>query len=189
MACYAGIGSRRTPPDVVEVMVELARLLSARGNWTLRSGGAEGADTAFQNGALLWGPPFRHELYLPWRRFNGHQVATLYEPTEDAYELAACHHPAWEKLSDPVKALHARNGHIVLGPNLNDPVRMVVCWTSDGTLDGRHPPSHGGGTGQALRVITGEYIDVPVFNLARGDHMDRICRWIGGSIQGRLFTQ
>jgi hypothetical protein len=69
-------------------------------------------------------------------------------------------------------------------------VSMVVCWTPEGTLNGRHP--HGanpgsGGTGQALRVITGEYIDVPVFNLARSEHLDRICRWIGRDIQGRMF--
>ena len=68
---YAGIGSRRTPDDVLEQMTQLAQELGKLG-WTLRSGGADGADRAFQDGAEAVGG--RREILLPWdapRRRNG----------------------------------------------------------------------------------------------------------------------
>ena len=46
---YAGIGSTKTPKHIQEIMTEIARLLEIQ-RYTLRSGGATGADTAFENG-------------------------------------------------------------------------------------------------------------------------------------------
>lgn len=51
-ASYAGVGSRETPPQVLAVMRSAARVLASRG-WILRSGGALGADSAFEAGAGL----------------------------------------------------------------------------------------------------------------------------------------
>ncbi len=47
---------------------------------------------------------------------------------------------------------------------------FAVCWTPDGSLDGRGPDT--GGTGQALRLCAA--YRVPVFNLARAEHLGRI---------------
>lgn len=174
MPIYAGIGSRRTPPHILELMTECGRLLAA-GGWTLRSGGADGADTAFANGAYECAP--KVEIYLPWGRYNEHRVARLYSPTAAAYTLSGRHHPAWDRLSPEERTLHARNAHIILGPNLDDPVRMVVCWTPDGSLNGRGPKS--GGTGQALRIAVSEAPRAEVFNLAREDHRTRVWKFIG----------
>jgi hypothetical protein len=180
---YAGVGSRRTPPHVFDFMVETARILAARG-WWARSGGAAGADTAIQNGALLW-TPARFELYLPWAGYRHHQVARLDSPTEEAFEHAAKYHPAWERLEPEARALHARNSHIVCGPNLRAPVKFVLCWTPDGSLDGRGPDC--GGTGQALRVAAA--YGIPVFNLARDEDMDRVGALLGDAYTSpRLFS-
>lgn len=46
---YAGIGSRRTPKEVVLVFESIARYLGSRG-FLLRSGHAPGADVAFERG-------------------------------------------------------------------------------------------------------------------------------------------
>jgi len=46
---YAGIGSRKTPPDILALMEACAYKL-ARYGWNLRSGGAPGADQAFERG-------------------------------------------------------------------------------------------------------------------------------------------
>jgi predicted Rossmann fold nucleotide-binding protein DprA/Smf involved in DNA uptake len=43
MKFYAGIGSRETPPDILEWMTSLAANLETM-NYVLRSGGAQGAD-------------------------------------------------------------------------------------------------------------------------------------------------
>lgn len=169
---YAGIGSRATPADVLALMSEAAGVLAARG-WVLRTGMAGGADQAFYAGAAGRGPV---ELFLPWRSFEASArrgaagEVVFAEPSPQALELAAGFHPAWAQLSDAVRALHARNCHQVLGVDLNTPARFVLCWTPDGSLDGRSRRT--GGTGQALRVARAHR--VPVFNLARREHADRL---------------
>jgi|ERR1700723_3173828 len=71
---YSGIGSRQRPEDVLERMGEISWLLGSLG-YTLRSGGADGADSAFED--ALWDsevwdcPMWDMEIYLPWSRFVG----------------------------------------------------------------------------------------------------------------------
>lgn len=48
---YAGIGSRETPTRVLQLMIKAAQRLAQRG-YTLRSGGADGADAAAVVGLL-----------------------------------------------------------------------------------------------------------------------------------------
>ena len=50
MKYYTGMGSRRTPPNILAMMTHLARAFAHHG-YTLRSGGAQGADSAFALGA------------------------------------------------------------------------------------------------------------------------------------------
>jgi hypothetical protein len=171
---YAGIGSRSTPTDVLKLMTTFARELALDG-WLLRSGNAQGADLAFQAGAAE-----RAEVYVPWSTFGppfaSGAVGLL--PTGDAFTLAAEHHPAWPRLSDPARKLHARNCHQVLGLGLDEPARFIVCWTPNGTVTGLDPGS--GGTGQALRVAVAH--GVAVFNLRRSAHRERIESWVHGRI-------
>ncbi len=169
---YAGIGARRTPADVLGVMEALAGRL-ARAGWTLRSGGADGADSAFELGAGLVDSDLI-ETYMADCGWSGSTDLTTGGPTREAYELAASVHPAWWRCSDRAKALHARNSHEILGADLDDPVSFVVCWTRDGSLDGASRDS--GGTGQALRVAN--LYSVTVFNLFRPDHRERIERYL-----------
>jgi hypothetical protein len=168
---YAGIGSRATPHDVLELMTRLAAKLASE-NWTLRTGGAAGADQAFFDGAIsVRGCA---EVYLPWPGYNDHTECRLARPSQRAYEIAANHHPAWSVCSSGAKALHARNCHQILGDLLEQPVNFVLCYTPDGSLTGKSRTS--GGTGQALRIATSA--EVPVFNLQRSDHRKRIEDWI-----------
>lgn len=134
---YAGIGSRSTPPFILRTMTRVAERLRARG-FILRSGGANGADSAFEAGA-----GDAKEIYLPWPRFNGNN-SPLSKPSPEAFEMAAQVHPAWDRCSRGARALHARNCHQVLGADLATPVEFVLCWTPSG--------SESGGTGQAIRI-------------------------------------
>jgi hypothetical protein len=174
---YTGIGARITPPSALAVMRALAHDLALAG-WTLRTGGAAGADAAFLSGALA--ADGGCEIYTPWSGFGGFGNATLERPTTAALRLAAEHHPAWSRCSAAARALHARNSHEVLGESLDDPSRFVVCWTPDGSLNGAGHAS--GGTGQALRIAAAARI--PVFNLARPDHLARIEDSVGRSVSG-----
>jgi hypothetical protein len=173
LPAYAGVGSRATPPEILEVMARAARALARRG-WVLRTGLAQGADQAFYRGARGCGPV---ELYLPWPLFGAdahtpgeREVFVLGSPGGAALELARSIHPAWERLSVGAQRLHARNCHQLLGPQLDSPARLVICWTPDGSLDGAARRT--GGTGQALRIARRH--GIAVLNLARPEHIKRV---------------
>lgn len=178
MLYYTGIGSRRTPDHILELMENLARWL-AHDNWILRSGHATGADQAFERGASM-----RAEIFLPWSNFESStpiNAAVVFDtPTSEAYNIAARYHPGWERLSNGGRALHARNVHQILGPAIEESQKStcVICWTSNGTLTGEHRGS--GGTGQAIRIARS--LNINVINLAREEHYamanEKISEWV-----------
>lgn len=167
---YAGIGSRETPPSALEFMTRCATEWARKG-WTLRSGGAKGADKAFEKGAIDGGGDGGIELYFTDRSRIGYtenpdedRFSNLGQANVDRYdpemwikakEIAAEYHPAWERCSPYARKLHARNSFIILGGCLNDPVNLVVCWTEGGKLKG--------GTAQGLRIA--KDFQIPIANL------------------------
>jgi hypothetical protein len=160
---YAGIGSRETPRDALALMTRLAGLLGGLG-FRLRTGGADGADTAFEHGAPSDDVV---DLFLPWPGFNARSRAARNRPkAPDAFRVAAGVHPHWERLNEPMRALHARNAHQVLGDDLKTPAAFVLCWTADGATE--LTTVRTGGTGQAIRLAAS--LGLPVWNLARPNH-------------------
>ena len=153
---YAGIGSRETPPAVLNDMKTISQWLDRQG-WHLHSGGAGGADTAFAQGAR----PEGRDIFLPWASYNHHQSdprAHTLSPDQQksALNIAAELHPAWHKCGNTTRQLHARNVAILLGPNLDTPVNAVICWTRGGELRG--------GTAMGIRIAQAH--NIPVLNLA-----------------------
>jgi len=167
---YAGIGSRDTPADICALMTRIAIRLD-RGGWTLRSGGAEKADEAFDHCVT------RAEIYLPWPRFteksnrmhplpSGPNVIVRSSIPLEAFAIAEKHHPNWMNLRDSHQRLHTRNVPQILGNDCKSPVAFVVCWTPDGSTGITTPKTRG--TGQALRIAHAH--GIPIFNLQREDH-------------------
>ena len=148
---YAGIGSRETPTDVLRFMSAIASALSYRG-WTLRSGGATGADDAFATGST------DSDIFLPWSGFGESDIPEARPaggryhvgPEAWTFPIAEQHHPRWQSLTMGVRKLHARNVHQVLGRDGEPRSSMVIC-------------GGGGGTGQAIRVA--RTYGVQVFDL------------------------
>lgn len=153
---YAGIGSRRTPPEILARMTAAARRLDTLG-YTLRSGAADGADTAFEQGAT------RKEIYLPWKGFRGNR-STKHEITPDALAIAELLHPNFKRLSQTATLLMARNGYQILGEHLDTPVDFVLCYTPDGAESEKQRTMKTGGTGQAIALAS--RWGIPVFNMA-----------------------
>lgn len=165
---YAGIGSRETPAQALRWMTAIAVQLAETG-WKLRSGNAKGADQAFQRGA----PLSRKEVHLPWEGYNNGRSSNpcclVPTPSPQLVDIAAKHHPAWDKLSNAVKLMMIRNTTIVLGTDLLSPVKMVVCWTPGARLIG--------GTSHAMRIA--HTFEIPVFNLASTEDQARLCNYVG----------
>lgn len=172
---YAGIGARKTPEDVCRKMFTAGRILWKAG-FTLRSGGAPGADTAFESGALgaangKDSPDAVHdlhkypktnwnqiEIYLPYKGFNGHP-SPRYGTTKEARQIAKKYHPRWDILSCTGRDFMGRNAYQILGSGLDTPVSFVLCWTPEGKITG--------GTGQALRHATD--LGIPILNFGVDD--------------------
>ena len=172
MLLYAGIGSRETPREITDKMKSIATQLAPV--WTLRSGHADGADAAFENGAIIG--KGNMEIFLPWQGFNNaprhNQFYLVPNFTKDLEEFSAAFHPAWKSCSDAAKALHMRNACQILGQYGDAPVDMVICWTKDGKRKG--------GTGQALRIA--EYTHIPIFDLALPDTPVRLCSFVNAKV-------
>lgn len=156
MKSYAGIGSRETPSEICDKMKKIAKILSKA--LILRSGGANGADSAFEESA-------EHcEIYLPNHEFNGriHDDIKYFNYQKMpgavlAQEMTYQFHPKADNLINTSFHLHSRNAMQIFGKNMNDPVEFVVCWTENGELKG--------GTAQALRIAS--HYNIPIYNLAK----------------------
>lgn len=156
---YAGIGSRETPPLILTLMHDLAARLAP--TWTLRSGRAIGADSAFERGAL-----------------SANGLTDLYTANSTipdwAFETVTRFHPAPHRLTDYARRLHARNALILFGPggpddpDLRNRVAYIICWTPGAAITG--------GTGQALRIAA--HYSIPTRNLADPTHLDNARRWL-----------
>ena len=155
---YAGVGSRNTPKEILDVMTKLAEYLYKLG-YTLRSGGASGADTAFEAGA-----------------YDAKEIFYAKDCTVAAMAMAEQYHPAWNRCGYLAKQLHGRNSMQILGRNLNDPVDFVVCWTPDGCLEHATRDIVTGGTGTAISIASEHEIEV--LNLAHKPHLNRAMKKI-----------
>lgn len=152
MITYAGIGARDTPPEILARMVKLGKFMAIQGAM-LHSGGASGADAAFEEGCD-YAQGFKR-IYLPWEMFKNNG-SEFFEPSREAFLIAQKYHPKWEFLLPHVRQLMARTSHVMLGPQCNSRVRFVACWTKGGEIVG--------GTGQALRIATD--LNIPILNFA-----------------------
>lgn len=154
---YTGVGSRDTPHEILELMELIARGLSNRG-YILRSGGARGADTVFERGAV------EKEIY-----YKHHSNAS-------SEAIAARYHPNWGACKPFARSLHGRNSFQVLGADLNDPSDMLICWTPDGCLHHHGRTRSTGGTGTAISIASMYYVHV--FNLRNPEHYDEWFKWV-----------
>lgn len=150
---YTGVGSRSTPPHILEIMTNLARKLALEG-WILRSGGAQGADSAFEYGATLVNGP--KEIYR------------TSDANKAALEMASTIHPAWHRCSDYVRKLHARNCFQVLGRDLRTPSSFLVCWTLGGADIG----------GTRTAIVLARNHNIEVINLGFAEQLNRITQYL-----------
>ncbi len=176
---YTGIGARKAPPEILQLMTDLAASLKRQG-WTLRSGAADGADTAFEDGAGEL-----KEIYLPWKGFNGSN-SPLHAVSNEALSMAESVHGAWDYLKPGGKKLHGRNCYQLLGSDLSLPSRFVICWTPDGATKESDCSRVTGGTGTAIKLASRNTI--PVFNLKNPEHVKRIKKMISREMEGAAFS-
>lgn len=169
MRYYAGIGSRETPQEFLDTFTHLARFLSKKG-FILRSGGAQGADIAFEKGVS---DNNLKEIWLPWEGFENNKSKLIVSDLK-AFETAKKYHPNWNALKQGGQKLQARNCHQILGTDLETPCDFVICWTKDGKGQG--------GTGQALRIAK-DY-NIPIFDFGKYETLNEAKQFFNSFYEG-----
>ena len=202
---YTLIGSRKTPKDIMELMIKFAEK-GCRFGYIGRSGGADSADTCLEEGVRR----FLHlndldnfsryqEVYLPWKDFNGRDSSkegyyTLdrLDNRCDAEKLASKIHPKWKldvqiesgeivkpknwkPMKQGAKKLHTRNIYQVQGLDLNTPSRFILCWAEPKYKD-RRTEECLGGTGTAVKLGIDNGIEI--INLYWEDQRKRVEDWV-----------
>jgi O-acetyl-ADP-ribose deacetylase (regulator of RNase III) len=155
---FAGIGSRDTPDPILDLMKDAGALLAHDG-WTLRSGGAVGADTAFETGVKSCPDHPKPEIYYANERSlqkAGNSYGLL-DTRQVHNRMVGVFHPKPSALSPSGFELMARNGCQVFGPDFTQPSSCVVCFTEGGKGKG--------GTGQAIRMSNAT--GIPVIDLGK----------------------
>lgn len=142
---YAGIGSRETPLPIQQKMFELGKVLAQSG-WILRSGGAQGADTAFEKGC----DSVNKDLKEIFKADDAEEWAF-----EEVLKFIPANRPPFHTWKPYTQALVARDMMQVKGRHQEALVKFVACWTLANLNDG-------GGTGYAMRC--GDYYNIPIFN-------------------------
>ena len=162
---YAGIGSRSTPAIVQEAMTSVAEWLQNQG-YILRSGGAKGADQAFEK-AVYEGQD-KKEIFLASDAdiSESNKDKTNLENKKIAHEIVKETHPNYSALKKKAGEyglnLMARNTFQIFGENLDTPVDFVIAWTPGGKLVG--------GTAQAIRIANAK--GIKVFNVGAYKDVD-----------------
>ncbi len=162
-----GIGSRETPEAICQYMSWCGYQIADKG-WVLRSGGADGADKAFEHGVVTWDvenngkKKLRElmEIFLPWKGFNKapkdveHICEYKKELDEKAEGIAKRIHPAWHACSPGAKKMHTRNIYQLLGYSLESKSDYVMCWTPKGEDVG----------GTRTVIVLAKELGIPVLN-------------------------
>ena len=115
---YAGIGSRSTPKVVLKEMKNTAIKLAEIG-FELYSGGASGADKAFEEGSKEGGGSQR--IFYPNENYDP-------KVWEKALEIASRMHESGDVSKVKGTNLLTRNVFQILGEDLNSPVSFVLCY-------------------------------------------------------------
>lgn len=138
---YAGIGSRSCPYAMQTIITQYAWHME-RAGFILRSGGAEGADQAFEKGV---GDPKMKEILVP------------IDSNDAAEAIAATIHPNWPACNRFARFCHGRNVMQVLGRDLKTPAEVLIAWTPQGREVG----------GSRTALVVARQNNIPIFNLGR----------------------
>lgn len=171
---YTGVGSRSIPSNIAVIMGKFAKKQKKR---TLRSGGAAGADTAFE----LYAD--KKNIFLPWpKAVEEHYHISRFTDAELAFADAILEEVFPYRLSKKTTInLFRRNVFQVLGKcdSISSAVcsDFLICYTQDGcTGHGDYVLGKTGGTG--IAILIADMFNVEVFNMGRHDHLEYVLDYV-----------
>lgn len=117
---------RDFPLEVKEKLYTLASKLIAKG-YTIRINGDDKEYTE----KFMKLSDTHVEVYIPWKGFNNIESKHYYSNLT-AKEIARKFFPGWEKITDSVKSLLARNVRMLFGDKNNSISMCLITWSEKG---------------------------------------------------------
>jgi hypothetical protein len=191
---YTGIGGRNTPKEICKQFTIIAGQLETLG-FILRSGGAEGADTAFELGVK---EDKNKNIYLPWKGFNGNDSELFlsgikeFPITEFEINLTKEIYTRFDFVSEPTQLMHIRNLYQVFGTQVKEILypefgvvdphmakaftsQFIIAWTD-------RPENDTGGTQFGLHVA--KKYDIPTYNFYYREQENKFYDFLNTLIKG-----
>jgi hypothetical protein len=104
------------------------------------------------------------EVYLPWKNFNEIDSKYYFNSLTSKY-LANKHFQGWEKVSDPVKSILARNIRMIFGNKNNSISLCLITWSKDGANKISEITKETGKSSFIIKVAN--FYGFPVINISK----------------------
>ena len=170
---FTGIGGRLIGSNHINLLYKIACLLEQDG-WRCRTGDASGSDSVFRDAYI----PNPMNIYV----FSARAVQVdLYGTADRAREIMYKYHPNPDAVrrSKFSEYLLTRDVYQVLGPSLEDPSKIVICYTEEGKLKG--------GTAMAIRIANA--YGIPVLNIGNPKHYNAVLDYINKNVFLERFNK
>lgn len=173
-----GTGDREPPPEMERVVLRLVAALAKRG-YGVRTGNAVGMDAFFRAAAAASGAPI--QVFHAGRHSPLAGAIGLMSRSDDV--IARCKqyvyemHPRGRRLKPEHLKQHAQHALKVLGPELAEPSRVIVCWAGQSTFKDARLFEVKGETREAVRIAHAE--GIPAYNLAVPAHQNTLGQLLG----------
>lgn len=170
---FTGIGSRLIDSKHINLLYKIACLLEQDG-WKCRTGDASGSDSVFRDAYTL--NPMALSVFTA-----KHIQLNPYGNASKAKEIMYKYHPNPDavRCNKFSEYLLARDVYQVLGTNLKEPSKIVICYTSNGELKG--------GTAMAIRIANA--YGIPVLNIGNPKHYDAVLDYINNNVFLERFNK
>lgn len=162
------------PADVVTKLKSVAAVLAKKG-YSFRCGGE--LNPVYNEIMSVEG--LTTFTYLPFKKFNAAiDDAKVTKPTPLAYGHAAQYHKAFKKLPNVVRAILARDVHIILDSDCKNPVNILLCYSEDGieTAAGKIDYKTAGNLSFYLTLT--DISNTAVFNFKKQDVLNRLTEYL-----------
>lgn len=163
---------RDTPPEVVQRLQSILSALSSN-RYTVRTSYTGNNELDRQ---IMSSLKDHYEVILPWKGFESEAFRPKHAAVASFHckRLAAWIHGGWDKLKPAIQAFTTRDVHVLVGSNAQAPVVAYIIYSKDGA---EQPTSITDASKYyRMRLKLAASFNIPVFNLANDDAIDRLKR-------------
>lgn len=119
------------------------------------------------------------EAYLPWKKMapDLEHVAKTFA-TKRAYEMACHYANKFNALPNAIRCFRANMMHAMLGPKLDNPVNLAICWSECGSEQITKETDFKK-VGNLTNIFTPcRELNIPIYNIKNEDSLKKLVEYI-----------